>query len=419
MNDGAGANQAAPAISAVVADVDGTLVTRDKVLTDRAIAAVTRLRERGIVFTICSGRSPQGMRSLVEPLGLTMPMAGFNGGVIFLPDLSVLDARSMPDYVVPAIVEAIEAYGLDVWIYTATDWFVRSADAWRVDREAATCQTQPTVVTTFTGIVGAVKIVGVSHDHDKVAACEVALQQTFGTQVSAGRAQPCYLDVTHPTANKGTIVDRLARYLKIPVEAIATIGDQPTDVLMFKRSGLSVAMGNASADVQKQATHVTTSYDDEGFANAVDRHILPRGREGGSHVLRATAQLHRMGQSLWLDNITRDLLSQGTLQRYIDELSVTGLTSNPTIFERPSRTAPPTTWRSPRNSVRASREKRCSSSSHSRTSPAPLTCSGPFTIGPTAWTDGCRSRCRPCWPTTRRRPSRRPEACSPPPPGRI
>jgi len=49
--------------------------------------------------------------------------------------------------------------------------------------------------------------------------------------------------------------------------------------------------------------------------------------------LKATQQLHDLGQSLWLDNITRDLLSSGTLKRYIDELSVTGLTSNPTIFD--------------------------------------------------------------------------------------
>src|SRR5262245_11326714 len=49
--------------------------------------------------------------------------------------------------------------------------------------------------------------------------------------------------------------------------------------------------------------------------------------------MKATTLLHNLGQSLWLDNITRELLNSGTLKRYIDELSVTGLTSNPTIFE--------------------------------------------------------------------------------------
>ena len=129
MGDGDEPSMPAEPISAVLADVDGTLVTKDKVLTERAIQAVNRLRERGIVFTICSGRPPRGLRMLVEPLRLTMPMAAFNGGVIVLPDLSVLDERALPDYVVPAIVEAIEAHGLDVWIYTATDWYVRSRQA--------------------------------------------------------------------------------------------------------------------------------------------------------------------------------------------------------------------------------------------------------------------------------------------------
>src|SRR4026208_1932974 len=55
--------------------------------------------------------------------------------------------------------------------------------------------------------------------------------------------------------------------------------------------------------------------------------------------MKATKLLHDLGQSLWLDNITRDLLNSGTLKRYIDELSVTGLTSNPTIFDHAIKTS--------------------------------------------------------------------------------
>jgi len=56
--------------------------------------------------------------------------------------------------------------------------------------------------------------------------------------------------------------------------------------------------------------------------------------------MNATQALHELGQSLWLDNITRDLLTSGTLKRYIDELSVTGLTSNPTIFDQAIKASP-------------------------------------------------------------------------------
>src|SRR5664279_4531928 len=50
--------------------------------------------------------------------------------------------------------------------------------------------------------------------------------------------------------------------------------------------------------------------------------------------MNATEELHNLGQSLWLDNISRELLTSGTLKHYIDDLSVTGLTSNPTIFDK-------------------------------------------------------------------------------------
>ena len=136
-------------IVALLTDVDGTLVTKDKVITERASQAVKRLREIGLMFTITSGRPPRGMRMLVGPLGLTLPMAAFSGGVIVLPDLSVLDQRTVPDYVLPALVETIQSHGLDVWLYSATDWYVRSREAPRVDREASTVQFEPTVVPTF------------------------------------------------------------------------------------------------------------------------------------------------------------------------------------------------------------------------------------------------------------------------------
>jgi transaldolase len=322
-------------VSAVLSDVDGTLVTKDKVLTPRAIQAVKTLGERGIAFTITSGRPPFGMRSLVEPLGLKLPMAAFNGGAIVLPDLSILDERQLPGYVLPALIDMIEAHGLEIFLFRSADWYVRSLDVPRVARETSTIQRAPVVVGNFEGVLSrVVKVVGVSEDYPRVEACEAAVQKHFGTQVSAARSQPYYLDVTHPSANKGVVIERLSRYLKIPMEHIAALGDQPNDVLMFRKSGLSVAMGNASDEVKGQANFVTTSYEEEGFANAVEKFILPRVEPAGGPAAKATGQLHRLGQSLWLDNITRDLLDSGTLERYINELSVTGLTSNPTIFEK-------------------------------------------------------------------------------------
>jgi Cof subfamily protein (haloacid dehalogenase superfamily) len=247
------------------------------VLTPRAIQAVHQLQERGVLFAITSGRPPRGMRMLVEPLGMKVPMAAFNGGIIILPDMTVVDERAVPADVAPAVIETIRGHGLYAWIYRSTEWYLTDPHAPHAEREARTVQFRPTVVPSYDGLLDrAVKIVGVSDDHDLVARCEADVQAQFAAHVSASRSQPHYLDVTHPTANKGVVVERLSRYFKIPPEQIATIGDQPNDVLMFVRSGLSIAMGNASPEVQRQATHVTASHEDEGFAKAIERFVLPR-----------------------------------------------------------------------------------------------------------------------------------------------
>src|SRR5262245_49458852 len=175
---------ASGAISAFLVDVDGTLVTKEKVLTMRAVEAVRRLHDNGIAFFITSGRPPRGMRMLVQPLGLKMPMAAFNGGMMVRPDLSIVDERPLSDEIVPDVIDTLQAYGLDVWIYRGTDWYIRSAQAPHVDRETATVQFTATVVSTFDGLLNrVVKIVGVSDDLDAVARCEAAAQAQLGAHV--------------------------------------------------------------------------------------------------------------------------------------------------------------------------------------------------------------------------------------------
>jgi hydroxymethylpyrimidine pyrophosphatase-like HAD family hydrolase len=114
----------------------------------------------------------------------------------------------------------------------------------------------------------------VSDDHEAVATAAAAAHDQLGDHVSAARSQPYYLDVTHPQANKGAVVRFLARRLDIEPEEIATIGDMPNDVLMFAHSGLSIAMGNSDREVQRAARRVTSSNEEDGFAEAVHRFIL-------------------------------------------------------------------------------------------------------------------------------------------------
>jgi Cof subfamily protein (haloacid dehalogenase superfamily) len=259
----------------VVADVDGALVTPDKVVTPRAHAAVQRIMEAGIAITITSGRPPRGMKMLIDELQLQLPVTAFNGGLFVQPDLSVIRENLLPREAVQPVIDILIRHKLDVWIYNEKDWFVPSRHGPHVDREEWTVKFPPIVVSTFDGLLDRVmKIVGVSDDLGAVARCERDVQQERGEHVSAARSQPYYLDVTHPKANKGEVITILSEMLRVPTANIATIGDMPNDVLMFKRSGVSIAMGNASPEVQHQARFVTSSNKEEGFALAMERFVL-------------------------------------------------------------------------------------------------------------------------------------------------
>ena len=263
----------------VVADVDGTLVTPDKVLTPRARAAVQAVMTSGIAFTITSGRPPRGMKMLIDELQLVDPIDAFNGGLLVKPDLSVIHQNLLPRAILQPTIDILTRYKLDVWIYSDKDWFVTSRHGPHVDHEEWTVKFPPIVVPNFAGVLDRVadrvaKIVGVSDDFDAVARCESDVRQECGEHVSASRSQPYYLDVTHPQANKGEVVSVLSEMLHVPTANIATIGDMPSDVYMFQRSGVSIAMGNASSDVQKAARFVTGFNTDEGFALAMERFVL-------------------------------------------------------------------------------------------------------------------------------------------------
>jgi Cof subfamily protein (haloacid dehalogenase superfamily) len=262
----------------LLADVDGTLVTQEKVLTDQAVAATRALREAGVAFAITSGRPPRGMSMLIEPLDMKCAIAGFNGGVFVNPDLSVIESHALDPEAARQALDRVLDQGLDAWVYTADDWLVRAKEAPHVAREAWTVKFEARVVPAFTDehLDRAVKIVGVSDALERVAECEKSARDLLGDRASVARSQPYYLDITHPRANKGAVVETLSKLMGIAPEEIATIGDMPNDVEMFLKSGFSIAMGNSSDAVKAKASAVTDSNEDDGFAKAVRDHVLPR-----------------------------------------------------------------------------------------------------------------------------------------------
>jgi len=281
-------------ISAVISDVDGTLMTDDKQLTARAQAAVASLHRRGIIFTIISSRPPRGVRMLLDPLEIKTAVGCFNGGVIAGPDLSVITAHVLPPHVARCAIDMLSARGAQSWVFAGPDWLLRDSQAPYVGLEERTVGFRPTVVEDFgPALDGAAKIVGVSADFELLARCERDVGTALAGQASVVRSQPYYLDITHPLADKGVALSALATLLAVPPAEIAVVGDGGNDVAMFERSGLSIAMGNASPRVQGAADLVTDTNREEGFANAIERFIL------GGDRSNAPAGAARAGAPSW------------------------------------------------------------------------------------------------------------------------
>jgi Cof subfamily protein (haloacid dehalogenase superfamily) len=281
-------------IAAVVSDVDGTLVTDDKILTPRAQAAVAGLRANGIAFTVISSRPPRGLRMLIDSLEITRPLAGFNGGVLSAPDLSVLGQHLLLPEVAQRAVHLSAAHGAQIWVFSGQDWLVRDIFGSYAGLEEHTVRFPPTVVENFDGaLVAAAKVVAVSEDFDLLTKLEHDARATLAGAATVARSQPYYVDFTHPLANKGAALTELAKLLAIPAAEIAVIGDGDNDVAMFERSGLSIAMGNASTQAQRAADFVTDRNSEDGFAKAMEWFILGGNRANAAGPRSAAGSHNR------------------------------------------------------------------------------------------------------------------------------
>ena len=263
-------------ISLVLCDVDGTLVTPDKELTSASVAAVRSLRDAGIQFALTSGRPPRGLRMLIDPLEIDTPLSAFNGGEVVDRTMATLEEHVVDAVLVPSLLDRLARQQLSVWIYQGVEWYVLDRDGPHVQREAKAIAFQPTVLNSFDDFEGpAAKIVGVSDDPALMAVALTATSEEFATRLTVSSSQTYYLDVTHKDANKGWVVHYLASALGLDPASIVTIGDAENDVAMFQESGVSIAMGNASDTVKSEATHVSLSNKEDGFAHAVTTFVLP------------------------------------------------------------------------------------------------------------------------------------------------
>jgi Cof subfamily protein (haloacid dehalogenase superfamily) len=256
-------------VELVISDCDGTLLYTDKSLGEPAKEAVRNLTAAGVRFTVASSRPGKGMHSIVETLGIQSPFAAFNGGKLVDPaGWKTLSAHWLPRDAAQTALESLERDGVDAWVFIDDQWYITNPGGEYVPLERRTVGYDAVVVKRFEDIDldSIEKIVASTKDATLLQRKEAEFHDTLKGRAMAMRSQTYYLDITHPLANKGEGVRELARLAGVALENVAVLGDMGNDVAMFDVAGVSIVMGQASADVQSHATFVSATNDEDGFA---------------------------------------------------------------------------------------------------------------------------------------------------------
>ncbi|BAP45078.1 Cof-type HAD-IIB family hydrolase [Pseudomonas sp. LJDD11] len=265
-----------PAIRLLLSDLDGTLLQPDHRPSAATIAAIGRLRQAEIAFSVASSRPPRAMREIVEMLGIDVPYAGFNGGTLIGTDGRVLAAHHIDPDAVRTCLQVFAGACVDVWVFADDQWLLRDLNGSYVGHERSALGYDPVPVDSFEPFLPRIdKMVASSADFELLKALEHQLGELLQGQALAARSQDYYLDITAIQANKGQALQSLAAHIGVNIEQTAAIGDGHNDVAMFRVAGLSIAMGQAQEDVRIQADRVTGSNTEEGVVQAIDRYLLP------------------------------------------------------------------------------------------------------------------------------------------------
>ncbi|HEX7695299.1 MAG TPA: Cof-type HAD-IIB family hydrolase [Sphingomonas sp.] len=270
-------NDPATPIRLVVSDVDGTLVRKDKSLSPQVIAAVHRLRAAGIPFTLISARPVSGVLPLIVPLGIDIPVAAINGGIIFRPDGSVIAEHRVDPHVVHGMFELAADSTVGRWVFADNQWYASNLDGLHVEHERVASNQEPVLRDDFTDLYHRTeKLTFVSDDAPLLKDFADRAAARFGGRATIGQSQTYYLDVTDTRANKGDGVTTLAAMLGVDLAEVAVFGDMDNDLAMFARAGVSVAMGQAPEAVRAAANFVSSSNEQDGVAHAIDTFVLNR-----------------------------------------------------------------------------------------------------------------------------------------------
>jgi len=256
-------------------DIDGTLLNSRNELTWKTKFAIRQAVERGLIFTICTGRSIQGVQPIIKELGIDLPFITYNGAMIVMgKSREILYEKKLSPEDSIAIIDLGLKFDTTVVAWVDNKLFVNKLN----ERAESYSKLNNTPAVQFTDpreIIedGATKILWYD-TAENINRFEKEMEEYLGDTVNFHTSQPVFLEFVNKEATKANAMEALGRYFNVTREEMIAVGDGYNDISMLCYAGLGVAMGNAPEEVKKIAGYVTCSNDNDGVAHVIYKYYL-------------------------------------------------------------------------------------------------------------------------------------------------
>lgn len=259
----------------IAADMDGTLLNNEGDITPGTLQAIKRAVDRGVIFSVSTGRPLQGVERYSHLLNLNAPFITYNGAVIvvsgtgeilFQQDLERADARR--------ILELGRRYGTTMCVWSGNQLYGNVLNE-RIYDYVRMSEVEPRLLEDEELLLrqGVTKILWYD-DADSIGRWQKELaEEQFGS-VTFCTSKPVFLEFFNRKVSKAAALEKIGRLYGIKPEEMIAIGDGCNDLSMLEYAGLGVAMGNAPEEIKERAAYITASNEEDGVAAVIDKFII-------------------------------------------------------------------------------------------------------------------------------------------------